>query len=111
MANQIAIKQGEAKPFTFSITKSGSPVTDAVLTFQVKVGAKDTTPVISKVDVDFNKDDKDNGNYVLSLTVSDTKDLKAISYTAELKTVYDSGKVDKSYDIPFIVERAVIIDT
>lgn len=107
----IKLKQGEAKTINFHITKGGANVTDATLTFEVKVKADDTTPVLSKADGDFDKSDKANGNYTLNFTVDDTKDLKAKSYTSELKTVITADTdVDKSYDIPFVVERAVIAD-
>lgn len=111
MANAIKLKQGEAKTINFHITKGGVDVADATLTFEVKVKAKDSSPVLSKADTDFNKDDKANGNYTINLEVDDTKGLAAKTYTSELKTVITADTdVDKSYDIPFIVERAVIAD-
>lgn len=110
MANAIKLKQGEAKTVNFHITKGGSDVTDATLTFELKEKASESA-VLSKADSDFNKDDKANGNYTVNFTVDDTKGLKAKSYVSELKTVITADTdVDKSYDIPFIVERAVIID-
>jgi hypothetical protein len=110
MANAIKLKQGEAKTVNFHITKGGSPVADATLTFQLKEKASGSA-VLSKADGDFNKDDKANGNYTLNFAVDDTKGLKAKSYVSELKTVIIADTdVDKSYDIPFIVERAVIAD-
>ncbi|GAH16460.1 unnamed protein product, partial [marine sediment metagenome] len=52
-----------------------------------------------------------NGNYTLNFEVDDTKGLAAKTYTSELKTVITADTdVDKSYDIPFVVERAVIAD-
>ena len=111
MANAIKLKQGEAKTVNFYITKGGSDVTDATLTLQVKERASDTSPAITKNDGDFDKTDKANGNYTVNFAVDDTKDLKAKTYTSELKTVITADTdVDKSYDIPFIVERAVIAD-
>jgi len=81
------------------------------LTFEVKLKASDTSPVLSKADGDFDKTVASNGNYQLTFEVDDTKGLKAKSYTSELKTVITADTdVDKSYDIPFIVERAVIAD-
>lgn len=110
MANAIKLKQGEAKTVNFYITKGGSPVTDATLTFELKEKASESA-VLSKADTDFDKADKANGNYTLNFTVDDTKGLKAKSYVSELKTVITADTdVDKSYDIPFIVERAVIAD-
>jgi hypothetical protein len=110
MANAIKLKQGEAKTVNFNITKAGSAVTDATLTFELKEKASGSA-VLSKADGDFNKDDKANGNYTLNFVVNDTKGLKAKSYVSELKTVITADTdVDKSYDIPFIVERAVIAD-
>jgi len=112
MANAIRIKQGEAKTVNFNITKGGVAVPDATLTFEVKEKADDSSIALSKADGDFNKDDKANGNYTINFTVDDTKGLKAKTYVSELKTVITVGTdVDKSYDIPFIVERAVIADT
>ncbi len=112
MANSIKLKQGEAKTVNFHITKGGVNVSDATFTFEVKEKSSDTTPVISKDDTDFDKDDKANGNYVLNFSVDDTKGLSAKTYVSELKTVITAGTdVDKSYDIPFVVERAVIADT
>ena len=111
MANAIKLKQGEAKTVNFHITKGGSDVTDATLTFELKEKASGSA-VLSKADVDFNKDDKANGNYTLNFVVDDTKGLKAKTYVSELKTVITADTdVDKSYDIPFMVERAVIVDT
>lgn len=110
MANAIKIKQGEAKTVNFYITKGGVAVPDATLTFHVKEKA-DGDVTIEKADGDFNKDDKANGNYTLNFAVEDTKDLKAKTYVSELKTVITTDTdVDKSYDIPFVVERAVIVD-
>jgi hypothetical protein len=112
MANAIKIKQGEGKTVNFSITKDGSPVQTATLSFEVKEKASDTSPAISKVDNDFDKSDASNGNYTLTFEVDDTKGLKAKTYVSELKTIITAGSdVDKSYDIPFVVERAVIADT
>ncbi len=112
MANAIKLKQGEAKTVNFYITKGGVKVTDATLTFQVKEKASDTTPALEKADGTFDKTDKANGNYQLTFSVNDTKGLKAKTYVSELKTVITADTdVDKSYDIPFIVERAVIADS
>jgi hypothetical protein len=112
MANAIKIKQGEAKTVNFYITKAGSPVQSAILSYEVKEKAPDTSPAISKTDDDFDKTDASNGNYTLNFTVDDTKGLKAKTYVSELKTVITAGSdVDKSYDIPFVVERAVIADS
>jgi hypothetical protein len=112
MANAIKLKQGEAKTVNFHITKGGSNVTDATLTFEVKLRASDTSPVLEKDDTDFDKSDKANGNYTLTFEVDDTKALAAKTYVSELKTVITADTdVDKSYDIPFIIERAVIIDS
>ena len=67
---------------------------------------------MAKSDDDFDKSDKANGNYTLTFGVDDTKGLKAKTYVSELKTVITADTdVDKSYDIPFIVERAVIADS
>ena len=112
MANAIKLKQGEAKTVNFHITKGGTDVTDATLTFELKEKASDTTPALSKADIDFDKADKANGNYTLNFEVDDTKGLKAKTYVSELKTVITADTdVDKSYDIPFVVERAVIDDS
>ena len=111
MANAIKLKQGEAKTVNFHITKGGSDVTDATLTFELKEKASGSA-VLSKADGDFDKADKANGNYTLNFAVDDTKGLKAKTYVSELKTVITADTdVDKSYDIPFMVERAVIVDT
>jgi hypothetical protein len=111
MANKISLKQGEAKTVNFHITKGGSDVTDATLTFHVKKKVSGDV-IIEKTDSDFNKDDKANGNYTLNFEVDDTKGLQAKTYVSELKTVITADTdVDKSYDIPFIVERAVIDDS
>jgi len=112
MANAIKIKQGEGKTVNFSITRGGSAVQSATLTFEVKEKASDTSPALSKADTDFDKTDASNGNYTLTFSVDDTKGLKAKTYVSELKTVITAGSdVDKSYDIPFVVERAVIADS
>jgi hypothetical protein len=112
MANAIKLKQGEAKTVNFAITKGGSPVQSATLSFEVKEKASDTSPAISKLDADFDKSDQSNGNYTLTFEVDDTKGLKAKTYVSELKTVITADTdVDKSYDIPFVVERAVIADS
>ena len=111
MANAIKLKQGEAKTVNFHITKGGANVTDATLTLEVKAKANDTSPALSKADTDFDKSDKANGNYTINFTVDDTKGLAAKTYVSELKTVITADTdVDKSYDIHFIVERAVIKD-
>ena len=111
MANSIKIKQGEAKTVNFNITRGGSAIQDATLTFEVKEKADDAVAALSKADSDFDKSDKANGNYTLSFAVDDTKGLRAKTYVSELKTVITIGSdVDKSYDIPFVVERAVIAD-
>jgi hypothetical protein len=112
MAGQITLKQGEAKKVRFAITKSGTAinVSNATFSFEVKANASDAVPVITKDDDDFDKTDGANGNVVLSFAVDDTKSLKAKTYVAELKTVVDVDDIDKSTDIPFVLERAVIID-
>ena len=111
MANSIRLKQGEAKTINFYITRAGAAITDATLSFEVKEKASDTSPILSKADVDFDKSDKANGNYTVNFEVDDTKGLTSKTYVSELKTIITADSdVDKSYDIPFIVERAVIAD-
>jgi hypothetical protein len=110
MANSIKMKQGEAKTVNFHITRAGIDIADATLTFQVKEKA-DGAVIIEKIDDDFDKTDKANGNYTINFEVDDTKGLKAKTYVSELKTVITADTdVDKSYDIPFVVERAVIAE-
>jgi len=105
----ITVKQKEAKTITFTITSDGSAVdvSSAVLSFQVKEN-KDDAAVISKTDEDFDKTSASSG--IVTLNLSDTDlDLEAITYTAELKTVFEASvNIDKSVDIEFIVQDAVI---
>jgi hypothetical protein len=111
MANSIKLKQGEAKTVNFFITRAGAAITDATLTLHVKEKA-DGDVIIEKTDSDFDKSDKANGNYTVNFEFDDTKSLKAKTYVSELKTVITADTdVDKSYDIPFVVERAVIDDS
>ena len=110
MANSIKLKQGEAKTVNFYTTRAGTAITDATLTFHVKEKA-DGDVIVEKKDEDFDKSDKGNGNYTVNFVHDDTKGLKAKTYVSELKTVITADTdIDKSYDIPFVVERAVIAD-
>jgi len=109
MTTAISFKRGEAKSILFNITRSGSPITQCTLMFQVKININESKTVIKKFDYDFNKADSANGNYTLILKVSDTAELVPGDYVAELRTVITAGTdVDKSYTIPVIVEAAVI---
>lgn len=110
MASKITVKQKEAKKIKFTITRAGLEldVADAVLTFGVKETKDDEAYLIEKNDSDFDKSDAAGGIVRIQLSATDTNQTPA-EHVGELKIVIDADDIDKSVDIVFVVEQAVIM--
>lgn len=106
----ISIKQGEAKTIKFTYTSDGSAIDVSLDTFQfeVKTNIEDSSPVIAKADGDFNKTDAASG--IVYCTVNTTDSANPVGdYVSEIRKIAAAGTdVDKSNNIPFIIEEAVI---
>jgi len=108
---KITLKQKEAKTVKFTIKDEAGNVVDvsgATLSFQVKKSKSDTTPKISKTDTDFDKAQAASGIVTVNLTTTDTN-LDPGVYVAELKIEFTATNIDKSADIVFEIQQAVIL--
>jgi hypothetical protein len=109
------IKQGEAKPITFTVTRDGVPedLSTATVSMVFKEN-KDGSILINKADGDFDKSQASNGKVTVTLTTTDTTTGIGV-FTDELKTFIGEFKiiftaltdVDKSLDLILPVRRAV----
>ena len=111
MATNIDVKQKEAKTLKFTCTLDGSAtdVSGATdLHFGVKRKKSDTTYLIEKENADFNTDNAASGIVRVALSADDL-DLNEGNYVAELRITFSSSNIDKSVDLDFNVEKAVIV--
>ena len=111
MADNITIKQGEAKTITFTVTdEDGVAVNleDATLTLGIKKRKADTAYAISKADGDFGKAGALGGIVTVAFTTVNTNIAPGI-YIGELKASWGAGvPLEKSVDFFCTIERAII---
>ena len=106
--SKVILKKGEAKILKFTITSSATlGLASATYTFGVKQAKSDTSYIIQKTDGSFDKSSASSSIIRLPLTNTDT-DITAGTYLAELKTSFTDGQIDKSQDLQFVVQDAVI---
>ena len=113
--NNITIKNGEGKWLQFTITKNKEvmDLSEASFKFAVKKDIKDTAYKIEKIDSDFDKSEAAAGKIKVNIKADETTEalLPPGDYKSELKIIItDNQDVDKSFDIPFAVKKAVIHD-
>jgi hypothetical protein len=110
MANNLLLKQQEAKRITLTLTEEGAPVdlTGATLTLGVKKSKSDAEFAFSKADAAFNKSQAANGIISVFLSSSDL-DQEAGVYVGELKIAFadPDGTIDKSADLGIVIGQAV----
>ena len=105
MAESIVVKQKEAKTVSFTISGTFS-LAAAVFKFGMKENYADAVYLIEKDDVDFDK--SEIATRVVKITLETTDlDQVAGNYLSELKITLAADNIDKSTDIPFVVESAV----
>lgn len=106
---RMAFKRGEAKLVIFRLTENGKPiqVNEINAIFGVKKSKTESEYVIKKEDADFDKSQANNGILRIFLSESDLN-LTPGNYVAELKLSFADGSIDKSADIPFRLDEAVI---
>jgi len=106
----IILKQGEAKPIQFTVTKKsdGSAVdlAGATLSLCIKANKTDTECLISKSDGDFDKTDASDGIVVVWLSATNTNQTPGPFYIGELR-ITDLPTIDKSYDFQLVIIRSV----
>jgi hypothetical protein len=108
MANKVSFKQGEAKHLTLSVQTDGRAVdlAGADLFLGVKKTKGDGDFVLAKGDGEFDKSQAGDG--IVSLFFSSAElNREAGLYVAELKVQFPDGTVDKSLDLPLVIEAAV----
>jgi len=108
--SSITIKKGEAKDiqFTYTIDGVAQDVSSNTFSFKVKENILSETYVIEKADIDFDKTDAANGIVTCNITTTDSN-IEARTYIAEIQMIVIAGtNVDKSTDITFIIDEAVI---
>jgi len=107
--NKIAIKQGEAKTITFTVTDGlGAAVdlSEANLLLGVKKDKSDEEYTFTKTDEEFDKSQKAIGIVSVNLTATDTDQPEA-TYIAELRLSWAGPVIKKSEDFFLQVKRAV----
>lgn len=116
MANEIEIKKGESKTYSFLIKRNGAAYDmsqlDPAPTFKwaVKREREDSSYIIEKLDVAFNKEDLSTGYVHLTITATDTASIEPGAYVSELKSSFTTDDIDKSTVIDFILKKSVIHD-
>ena len=111
--SSITIKKGEAKVIAFLIKRNGEPLDMSEMSpafkWAVKNEREDSTYLLEKKDVDFDKADIINGYAKINIKVSDTDSIPEGTYLSELKTTLDANvDIDKSEIIEFTLEKSVI---
>jgi hypothetical protein len=108
MANQVTLKQGEAKTLTLTVREDGQAVdlSGATLFLGVKRYKSDTAYAFSKNDGDFNKVQAAQGMVSVFLTATDTNKEPG-TYVGELKASFPGNVVEKSGDWLVLIEPAV----
>ena len=111
MGGNITVKQGEAKTLTLTVKSRYGAVVDisgATLTLGVKRKKTDTSPIISKVDADFDKTQAALGIVSVYLSATDTDQLED-DYVGELKCSWAGtpAMIDKSADFTISIKRSV----
>ena len=102
----VSVKQKEAKTILFTISGAFS-LSGTTFKFAVKKNKSDAAYIIEKDDADFDK--TEIASRIVKVKVSDT-DLNQTAgmYTGELRITFASDNIDKSADINFAIEGAVI---
>ena len=110
MATKVTFKQGEAKPLTLRLflKKVAWPIPDNTeFTLGVKKTKQDSSYAFSHEDADFTVVNQAGGIISVGITESDLT-REAGAYVGELKVETADGTIDKSLDLDFIIEKAVI---
>jgi hypothetical protein len=106
---EITIKQGEAKTLTFTVKEKGEVIDLSSATdLKFYVANRDRTGYIIQKNVgDFDRSQDAAG--ILRVDISDTEsDQTPMTYKSELMITFSASDIDKSADIDFTVEEAVI---
>ena len=106
----ISIKKGEAKDIKFTYTSNDTAIDVSANTFrfEVKKDISDTSPVFVKADGDFDKTDAADGIVYCNINTTDSNNPVG-EYIAEIRMIATVGTdVDKSDNIDFIIEEAVM---
>ena len=107
----ISVRQGEAKPLTFTYTDSnGDPidVSSHTFSFWVRVKLSDSTNIISKADGDFDKSNGASGIVSINLSTTDTAN-DAIEYISQITRQVDANNIYKKTEVFTIVEADRIV--
>lgn len=106
----VKIKQKEAKRLKFTVKDAEGTSVDlcgAKVTFGIKTSKLEDAFVILKTDANFDKTDETSGILYINLSETDL-DIADKKYIAELKIYFNANNINKSKDIVFKVEKAVI---
>ena len=107
----LEVKQGEAKTVRFTITDADGDVVDvsaATFSLVVKQKLSDTSAVFTKSDTDFDKSQGSSGIVTVPISAANTNQTPG-SYIMELTTEFSSTNIDKSLDIPLIINKAIYV--
>lgn len=110
MATKVTFKQGEDKPLTLNLLLGGSAWsipsnTDFFL--GVKKKKSDTEYTFSHDNADFTVTNQTGGIITVGITATDTDQNPGV-YVGELKVETPDGTIDKSIDLEFVIQQAVI---
>jgi hypothetical protein len=108
------MKKGESKTIAFLIKRNGVALDmsgmSPVFKWAVKREREDSTYLLSKDDVDFDKTDIATGYTRVTVIATDIENIDEGSYLSELKTQLSVNDIDKSSIIDFTIEKSVIHD-
>lgn len=106
---KIKIKQKEAKIIQFTVTDDNgfADMSNATLTFVVRgtTASGDRTILFTISDGSFDKTNAATGVVKITITATNS-DQTVATYVSDLKIEFSSTNIDKSPDIPFIIQQA-----
>jgi hypothetical protein len=109
----IALKRGEGKWVTFNVTSGGVALdlSTATLRFCVKSSTDDTSYLITKQSLDFDRTHDETGVVRVNLSATDTANLGTGSFVGELVMVLAADTdVDKSATVKIDILPSVAHD-
>jgi hypothetical protein len=109
MSSKITVKQGEAKTIAFAVKDTDTNPID-LSTASVRFYVKDKragTYIFQKEDGDFDKTQASSGIVKVDVSAVDTNQAPK-KYRGELMITFTATDIDKSQDIEFGIDEAVI---
>jgi len=109
MSNSLELKQNSARWLTFELTDENGQAVDltgCTFSYRLKRFKEDDSPLISKSNEDFDKDEASQGRVRVFLSSTDL-DLDPDNYVGELKINFPGGDVFISEDLDLQILMSV----